>query len=399
MTIPLEFAGSRIGVVGLRAADGQWLSEFLSPAFRNRACSGVVQSLDESQAAGYTATVRVHRMEPAELESRLLGFRSKKVREVDVFLADGQFRSLPGCRTDTGSELYDESAHTLMRIDLASKQVELFQAEVTGDSRLIQRRLVMRVVRELAMSCLSTPDRVLLHGAAYRVNGQGILLCGPKGSGKSTSLVSALASRATLVSNDRVVVELPSASMQCVPTIVRLRRGLVEHHPEVARRLRNKPRHSTLSMAEAKANPRRTMKLLDRLPESHMASLSLAQLANTLQCSSIGTTALTTVAFLNLRQTRAGSQLHALSPEETAEQLYKNILRPGLRFQLSSQLTISEASAAVCWPTEFELASACRKLADQITGIRLELGRDAHQVPWTNGLPQGSENSGRLWSA
>lgn len=52
----------------------------------------------------------------------------------------------------------------------------------------------------------SSPDQTILHASAVAVEGQGILILGESGSGKSGLALTLMAQGATLVSDDRVVM-------------------------------------------------------------------------------------------------------------------------------------------------------------------------------------------------
>jgi hypothetical protein len=86
---------------------------------------------------------------------------------------------------------------------------------------------LMRVVREwLTASRLRREALVDLHAAALEWNGHGVLLSGPKYSGKTTALCHAATSAAArIIANDRVLLQPagPAPTIFGVPTLVAVR--------------------------------------------------------------------------------------------------------------------------------------------------------------------------------
>lgn len=65
---------------------------------------------------------------------------------------------------------------------------------------------VVRIIRDIIYSYVS--EKVLVHGALCRYKGKGILIIGPKGAGKTTTLHYLMHLGAEYVSNDRVFIEV-----------------------------------------------------------------------------------------------------------------------------------------------------------------------------------------------
>jgi hypothetical protein len=90
----------------------------------------------------------------------------------------------------------------------------------------------MRVIRETAsVRALKDPDLLLLHAAALEHCGKAVLIAGPKGSGKTTSLLYlAAASGARILANDRSLLCLRGAEIEVrgMPTVVSIRNGTLE---------------------------------------------------------------------------------------------------------------------------------------------------------------------------
>jgi hypothetical protein len=63
-----------------------------------------------------------------------------------------------------------------------------------------------RVIREIVTRELESSGQILIHAAAVERDGQAILLCGHKGAGKTTTMLSLLQRGYNLIANDRVFV-------------------------------------------------------------------------------------------------------------------------------------------------------------------------------------------------
>ncbi|MEW2581332.1 hypothetical protein [Streptomyces syringium] len=96
-------------------------------------------------------------------------------------------------------------------------------------------RYLMRIIRESVLRCAETRGWAAFHAAATAVEGQGVLIAGPSGAGKTT-VATALATHygADLIASDRAVVTDQAAMVVGVPLSVRIGAGtlgaLPPHH-------------------------------------------------------------------------------------------------------------------------------------------------------------------------
>jgi hypothetical protein len=137
-----------------------------------------------------------------------------------------------------------------------------------------------------------------LHAAAMVVDERALVLVGPKQSGKTTLLVSALKSgRAGLLANDRVLIDAEPERPRAwgIPTLVSLRAGTLELCPDLQRDLPERPtllHRAELRDAETVIHP------ADRVPREF--GLTSAQLASRLGVPIVGRAPLGGIIFLEI---------------------------------------------------------------------------------------------------
>jgi len=95
-----------------------------------------------------------------------------------------------------------------------------------------QQRLPLRVLREAMIRTYENAGATLLHAAGAAVDGVGIAVCGPRATGKTTTLAALLtATGGDLLSNDRLLLpprESDAQPLVAVPLPVPLARGTVD---------------------------------------------------------------------------------------------------------------------------------------------------------------------------
>src|SRR5436190_23452734 len=75
--------------------------------------------------------------------------------------------------------------------------------------------------------------RVIFHAAGVDVGGVGVMICGPRGAGKTTTTAALLRSTgASLLSNDRLIAHRGDR-LVAVPLPVPTARGTIEAFPEL----------------------------------------------------------------------------------------------------------------------------------------------------------------------
>jgi hypothetical protein len=128
------------------------------------------------------------------------------------------------------------------------------------------RVAVMRVVRELAMNHVHRAGGVVLHAAAFMVDGRAIAVAGPKRAGKTTLLLHALQSGASdCLANDRLAVvgDGLRAIGRGIPTIVNLRVSSAACFASLEARLVAQPYDYRFTLEEGRQSPAEAVVPLD----------------------------------------------------------------------------------------------------------------------------------------
>lgn len=100
--------------------------------------------------------------------------------------------------------------HTGSQIAVTGRHVRV----LNPDLRLGVRDAI-RVIKQLVTTRFEAESALIMHAAAFAVDGGAVALVGGKGSGKTTTVLAAVASGATLISNDRLYV-WPTSSQTTV---------------------------------------------------------------------------------------------------------------------------------------------------------------------------------------
>lgn len=90
----------------------------------------------------------------------------------------------------------------------------------------------LRIIREVMMRCHENHGGLVMHAAAAACDGGGVLVCGPRARGKTTTLARMLRLGARLLSNDRVLLQHDD-ELVAVPLPVPLGRGTLDSDPEL----------------------------------------------------------------------------------------------------------------------------------------------------------------------
>jgi hypothetical protein len=233
------FEGLKIGVSCSEAQDLIWLREFLSPQFRG------------FRRGPPDCVVRLT-YDAAKHASLLSAGPHPSNRELDCFNLDRKTVRLPLWRSrDRGLVIFDHEFNVFYGIARRGKDISITAAARNLWSGRIS---LMRVVRELGMNHAIDRGAMILHGAAFQLNGKGILVAGPKGAGKTSLLTYFLQKKAArYVSNDRVLVDLARRQplLRGIPTIITLRKTMLEMFPVLLRHLRRSCFNPCLRLQEA----------------------------------------------------------------------------------------------------------------------------------------------------
>jgi len=367
-------------VIDVEADDpdaARWLAEFLTPWF-------------EVGAPGKGEfTVRLTCSAPAvaALERRQA---AATCHPVACFALDSQVVSLPGwAEEDGGTVIADSERGCFYRVRRRS-------VEIVARSGLRRVRVgLMRVVRELAAARMLAQGNVLdFHTAAFAVGGRAVLLVGPKGGGKTTLLVSVLASgRAALLANDRAFVDASRHPGQAfgVPTLVSLRDGTLQLFPNLRRGFPKCP--AWLHTAELESHDATTLEDDDAPP---VFVLSPTQLARRLGVPTVRGGPIAAIVFPEICSAADVWSLEPVAPADGATRLRECLY--GARSGSRSRTVFEEVvGGRVGRPAEQN--TLMDRLAAGAPLFRCRLGRDAYRDgadAWLRALPLGLASGARV---
>lgn len=205
----------------------------------------------------------------------------------------------------------DEDMAAVYRLRDAGTEVTVFGRRANPKLR----PAFMRVVREFAMSEARGRGGLLLHAAALTIAGHGVVVAGPKRSGKTTVLLQALRGEgAEFVSNDRVILRSDASPVaRGMPTIVRISPETLELLPDLREPLESGRYDHRFTRSEA-ASGRVQLRPRAGRPRSPAP----AQLCELLGVPARREVAIRAVVLLRLG---AGFRLRELSAGSAAEQL------------------------------------------------------------------------------
>lgn len=114
------------------------------------------------------------------------------------------------------------------------RRIDLF----THGGTMRPHRYPIRLIREAMLRTYEDAGGVLFHAAGVDVGGAGVMVCEPRGAGKTTITAALLRwTGAALLSNDRLVTH-QGDHVVAVPLPVPTARGTIEAFPELGRSLR-----------------------------------------------------------------------------------------------------------------------------------------------------------------
>ena len=352
-----EYGRAALAVVTDDGSALEWLTEFLSPQFLVRAAGPwtrrVVLSLDRDEFAAL----------------RIRGCATGE--RIDCFTLDGRFQQ--------HVVWYRDAAETVVR-DSPYGAFYRIARGTAGDVRIVanparsQSRLaLMRVVRELATGAALLEGQLPLHGAALAVDGQGMVITGPKRAGKTTFLIHSLRSQgAHYISNDRMMIRSDASGgfvVRGMPTIVKVRAGTLEHLSWFGQRYRQTPYYRDFSLAES-----RQRLFTEPAQPRPNPSLTATQFCRLLNVEPLAEAALSRIVFPEVDESLETVQLQRLSADVAAELLAANVLRADRPQRLPAAFFEGQQP-----PPESHLEELSRQLAAQVPAYRCRLGRHVYQ--------------------
>ncbi|WP_245614288.1 hypothetical protein [Actinokineospora inagensis] len=122
-----------------------------------------------------------------------------------------------------------ESQPGAYAVAVQGRDIELFTH--SGTAR--PHRYPIRLVREAMLRTYEDAGGVIFHAAGVDLDGAGVMICGPRGAGKTTTTATLLRTPgAALLSNDRLVLH-SGDHMVAVPLPVPTARGTIQAFPEL----------------------------------------------------------------------------------------------------------------------------------------------------------------------
>jgi hypothetical protein len=114
-------------------------------------------------------------------------------------------------------------------VTVQDRHIELF----THSGTMRPHRYPIRLVREAMLRTYEDAGGVIFHAAGVDVGGVGVMVCGPRGAGKTTVTAALLRTTgADLLSNDRLILH-QGDHLVAVPLPVPTARGTIEAFPEL----------------------------------------------------------------------------------------------------------------------------------------------------------------------
>lgn len=300
-------------------ADLTWLAEFLAPAFHSHSHESDID---------YTVDAVV---DEGLFETYVAARPAGSLPEAVAFVLD-QRPLMTSWWNDpaSGQPVFLDPAHAVLYLKIATPPGVKVVAK--ADGRLF-RGAVMRIVRELAMAGEWTRTSAILHAAAFASDEGGVLIAGPKRSGKTSLLLHCLrAAGAAFLANDRVVLSHDGSRFTArgIPSIVSIRSSTLELFPDLSRTRTERWYQAHLTLSEGEA-AEATMTMTEE-----NSAISPAQLCHALHVPMATSVPLRAVFLPHVDLSQRGFRIQELSPEE-AEARFEAVL-----FAAGSEVRISE---------------------------------------------------------
>ena len=277
------------------------------------------------------------------------------LRTLQGFTFDGRFSDHSGTRDERGRLwIAGETDGLTFRLDRSQRTVEIVSLASDSPTRVA----VMRVVRELATTACLRDGQLPIHGSAFvRSDGSAVIVCGPKGAGKTSLLVHALHSGATYLANDRVMLE-PVAPFVAhgMPTIVSLRSGMLDLFEHIKSALEDR----------------------QSVSPSTSVGITPAKFRQLLGAPSLGQAPLGMLLFSRVDTSVRGLRFERLGLDDCALALGKNLLRPSNPIRSSEVFTLGEHREVL---DPQLVADACHSIASVVPAYVCVVGAGAFDTP------------------
>lgn len=353
------YNGLTVRVVGDDPAHLIWLEEFLTPSFTS------VQDLEADCTVALVADDRSY-------DEMLQRGTHADGRQVDCFVLDSGLVRLPFWTSPTDERvIFDQRFKVFYCINSDSSQVRI----LAGSRNLDARFALMRVVREFAMSSSQTRDGLVIHGAAFAVEDNGIIIAGPKRAGKTTFLIHCLqAAEARFISNDRVVVSLASSEpvLRGMPTIVTVRDQTLDLFPSLQQPLLESRYDYRVALREEERDGAPAVRLRCGRP----FDISPAHFCALLRVRMSGQSRVRVLLFPRITEEDDGIQLRKLSPQTAYERLSASLFGAGSSQKTSQVFALASDDLCI---DQANLDRLCLALTSQVQCFECQLGRQAYQ--------------------
>ena len=276
-------------------SDLDWLNEFLQPWFgisRDPANVEVKLVFDRRRFQDLCANPESGRLSRAYIQdTNIVRFPELSVPGFDTALLDKQLKLVT---------LVGEGCIILL-----------------GQSHdVLARKALMKTVREIAASYCHVAGGRFLHAAACELDGAGLAIAGPRGSGKTSLLLyMLLATGFRFVTSDRLLVA--GGEAVGLPTIVSIRNGTLDRFPEFAGEVEKRGYGLPLTLKECARDPG----LNESYKMPHKISLSSRQLSEILGKSPSARTELRGLVFPRVDPAQKAWSLTPLDTPECIRRL------------------------------------------------------------------------------
>jgi len=271
------------------------------------------------------------------------------------FTFDGRFSEHRATKDEHGRWWIADATEALAYLlDRRERTVDIISQASESPTRVA----VLRVVRELATTACLRDGQLPIHGAAFaRNDGSAVMVCGPKGAGKSSLLVHALRSGATYLANDRMMLE-PAVPFVThgMPTIVSLRPGMLDLFEGLKAKLEH--HHMRSPDGSVWLTPTKFRRLFDA-PKLERAPLGL-------------------LLFPRVDTSLRGLRFERLPRDHCASALAENLLRASDPIQSSEVFKLGEKREVL----ESRFATdVCRMVAREVPAFRCVVGLESFDTP------------------
>lgn len=358
-----QYNGLVIGVNSCDLPPLLWLEEFLAPQFEvgdNTSCDCKV-SFDT---------------DPEQYEQTLRRGQQPNGTFIDCFSLDREFERHPLWRArGDGKTIFDKGRKVFYSINPKVSDIQVLTKSDTSRSRIA----LMRVVRELATAHSQRAGDLHVHGAAFAVGDKGIVISGPKGSGKTALLIHTLQAKGTrYITNDRVFVILSGIYpvIRGMPTIVGIPSKTLEMFPQLHESFLLSPYDRNQTIIEAKNSARQGTSAAANRGSDWSPSVSAAQLCDLLGVVPVGQAKLSAFVFPRVSRDVRTIQLKPLPPEAAALRLAEGLFRTSSPPKTAAAF-IGPGDRPL--PDEATLPGRCRALVSQVRCFDCQLGPRAYQ--------------------